>query len=750
MLMKIRTLLLTLLLCSTVLAFAAPRHIAILPTNYDVAPRDTTDFGEDNDDVEPVKAGQDKQKDSNKTKPEEREGYDALKYTLSSRFRANGEEFTKKWDDHLFIQAGLGLQQMAPPSDSYKFNTLTAVQLGVGKQFNKLHSARAVFDFAWGYQQGRDRLFTKYGLRLEHLFSLSSYFSGFKPSRLMDISTIFGVGAQMSKLSFKNILYEEEMQKQIEKLEASDDEFDHQEAQLLRDGMPKDQSGMSFEGHMGLQLRFFTGPQGYVNIEPYIGIATDKMDLCTNLNWRKTDVFYGINLNYIYYLHNNLSPRERKYFIKHRRDDDQVDSDSTYLQTWQQPWFFEYANGINFLGNSQLGAGSSMGSDFSISVGRWLSPVIGFRLTGSVHQTTWRQSFIQTSDETETIKRGYVANMHNIYTGVRLEALFNPFGFFKDFSWEKTYGAYLTGGVEYGWVDKYQTERLSTRSEAYNVGAHLWYQLSDGLHVFVEPRYMHYVYKLPYTNVDWNKNYTDNGFQLSFGLQIATRSKRFRHQEEEESAGNPFSMIEAGVGGGFYQIHTKQNFEGDGGVGLNAKIFAEYHLTPIHGARASFEYLPMKHSALRDFWDTNTMSDTPDLATIQRYGMWNYKFNLGLINVGYMANLSNLVAGYPSKRRFDLSAFVGPTVVMVIGHKAELSPSETLMAGHTVEEVEPSKAGMGIGAHLGFKLRCRIIPHISAVVEPTFYLLGSTKLPGVDFLTVKYLQTLNFGVQYEL
>lgn len=736
-----RRILLILLLCSTVLTLSAARELP-MPVWSDVAPRDTTDLGEDND--------EDVNQKVEKTRQNKAEGLNAFDYIMERRYRANGEEFTKKWDDHLFIQAGLGLQQMAPPADSYKFNTLSAVQLGVGKQFNKLNSARAVFDFAWGYQQGKDRLFTKFGLHLEHLFSLSSYFSGFKPSRLMDISTIMGVGVQFSKLSFKNMLYEEELQKQIDKLSASDDEIDQQEAQLLRESMPKDKSGTSFEGHMGLQLRFFTGPQGYVNIEPYIGIATDKMDLCTNLNWRKTDVFYGINLNYIYYIHNNLSPRERRHFIKHRREDDQVDNDSTQLQTWQQPWFFEYANGINFLGNSQLGAGSSMGSDFSISVGRWLSPVIGFRLTGSVHQTTWRQSFIQTSDETETIRRGYVANMHNIYTGVRLEALFNPFGFFKDFSWEKPYGAYLTGGVEYGWVDKYQTERLSTRSEAYNVGAHLWYQLSDGLHVFVEPRYMHYVYKLPYTNVDWNKNYTDNGFQLSFGVQIATRSHRFRQQDEDETAAEPLRQIRAGIAGGFYQIHTKQNFEGDGGVGLNAKVFAEYHFTPIHAARASFEFLPMKHSGLRDFWDTNTMSDTPELATIERYGMWNYNFKLGLINVGYQANLSNLLAGYPSKRRFDLSAFVGPTVVMVIGKKSELSPSETLMEGHIVEEKEPVKSGMGIGAHLGVKLRCKIMPHISAFAEPTFYLLGNTDLPTVDFLKIKYLQTLNFGVQYEL
>jgi len=741
--MKRRRLLLILLLSSTLLSFASPRVLESMHLN--IAPRDTTDFGEDDDedDVKVVKKA-DADKPTEKPKIE---GMNAMDYALSRRHRAYGEEFGKSWDDHLFVQAGLGLERMVAPSDNYRFNTLSAVHVGVGKQFNRYSTARVLFQGAWGYQQGKDRLFTKFGVRLEHLYSLSSYFSGFRPSRLLDVSTIFGVGAQYSKLSFKNSLYEETLQKQIEH---NEEIGETEEAELIRQSIPKDQSGMSMEGHMGLQFRFFTGPQGYVNIEPYIGLATDKMDLSKNQNWRKTDVFYGINFNYIYYIHNNLSQRERKFFIKHRQEGDQVDMDSTQLQTWQQPWFIEYSNGVDFLGNSQLGAGKSLGSNISLSVGRWLSPVIGFRLTGSVHQTTWRQSFIQTSDPEETPVHGYVANMHNIYTGIRVDALFNPFGLFKNFRWDNPYGAYIVGGAEYGWVDKYQTERLSTRSEAYNIGAHLWYQLSDGLHVFVEPLFKHYVYKLPYTNVDWNKNFTDNGFSLSVGLQVATRSHLFRHHNDEDGAFEPLRQIRGGVAGGFYMIHTKENFEGDGGVGLNAKAFAEYHLTPIHAARASFELVNMKHSNLCEFYDTNLESTTPEQATITRTGMWNHKFKLGLISLGYQCNLSNLFCGYPSWRRFDLSVFAGPTIIMAMGDQFNLSPDEMLWQNHEVTEKDPLATKGGLGAHLGFKLRFKIIPHISAIVEPTFYMLGSAKLPSVDFLTVKYLHTLNVGVQYEL
>ena len=737
-----RRILLILLLCSTTLAFAVC-PLDIEPNRIDVAPRDTTDFGEDNDDVEPVQTAKDKKKEGEEKKEIQRTGFDALQYTLSRRHRAFGEEFGKRWDDHLFLQAGVGMEKMAAPSDNYRINALTSVHLGVGKQFNRYNSARLLFQGAWGYQEGKDRLFTKYGARLEHLFSLSSYFSGFQPSRLLDISTIFGVGVQYSKLSFKNILYEEEMQKRMEQYE---EEGNKVEAEIIRQSIPKDKSGMSLEGHMGLQLRFFTGPQGYANIEPYVGLATDKMDLSQNQNWRKIDVFYGVNFNYVYYIHNNLSQRERQYFIKRRQEHDMVDKDSMLLYTWQQPWFIEYSNGVNFLSNSQLGAGNSMGPDFSLSIGRWLSPAIGLRLTGSVHQTTWLKDFIATNNpEISSAVTGYEAYQHNIYTGIRLDAMLNPFGFFKSFTWEQPFGAYVVGGLEYGWVDKYQTKRLSTRSEAYSVGAHLWYKLSDGLHFFIEPRYMHYVYKLPYTEVDWNKNFTDDAITVSFGMQVATRAKKFRHHEEDEVF-EPLRKIRAGLAGGFYEMHTKKNFEGDGGIGLNGKAFAEYHLTPLHAARLSFEFLPMKHSNLVEYTVTNTSNGGYTI----KNGMWNHKFNLGLISLGYQVNLSNLFAGYPSWRRFDLSAFIGPTFIMPLGDNSNLSIDETLFEGEEVSMEEPLKVSSGLGAHLGFKLRFKMIPHISVFLEPTFYMFGSAKLPSVDFLTVKYLQTLNIGVQYEL
>ena len=735
---NMKRILLILLICNLAVVNG---HAFTLPDAYPTAPSDTTRFGEDSDEAE---------NDTVNRNPKNlAKGVDAITMVLERRYRAYNEYFTKKWHDHLFIQAGIGFEQMVPPSEGYSFNTLGAVNLGVGKQFNKYNTVRLMFHGAWGYQQSKDRLFTKLGIRLDHNFSLTSYFSGYKPTRLLDISTLFGVGVQFSKLSYENILWEKEMAKQIAEWEALGD---YEEAQLIRDNWPKNQHATSFEAHVGAQLKFFTGPQGYITVEPYVGIGGASTDLTEHRNWRKTDIFYGLNVNYIYYIHNNLSPRERLKYIRNRPVRDLLSTDSLLL-SWQQPWFFEFSNGVNFLFDTELSDGKTIGPDISFGVGRWFSPVIGLRLTGAVRQMTWRQRDVLVVDDGLVEDRGYAENMHNIYGGVRLEAMFNPFGFSKNFSWSDKFGAYLVGGFEYGWVKKYQTQTLSTRSEGFTGGLHLWAKLSDGLQLFLEPRYIHYNYKVPYTNVTWNKLYSDNSASVSVGLTVSTRSRQFRSMDHDETRGGyPLRKIRVGIAGGFNFFQTTSNFDNSAGMGYNGKLVVEYHLDRLHSFRAIGEFVGMSRSGLSKFYDYNMDSEDPAKTVVTRQGMWDHDLKFALAGLGYQINLSNLLAGYNAKRRADLSLFLGPSLLIPIDDKAVLSSEERVMVGHLVEPVEQFKTGsISFGGHLGVKLRMPLSSRISVIAEPTIYFLGNTKVPCVNsFKGLNYMETINVGLQCEL
>ena len=648
-----------------------------MPRDVLVAPRDTTQYGEDDDEsaTDTVQ----------RTKRNIAEGMNGLDYLMAHRYMANGEEFTPKWYDHVFLQAGLGMMQMMPPNDAYRFNALTMVQGGIGKQFNKLNSARLLFHGAWGYQQAKDRRFTNYGVRLEHLFHFSSYFGGYRPSRLLEVSTILGVGFQHSQLSYKNIMWEKEQLSDIAALEKAGD---FEEAAVLRENMPKDRSASSFEGHFGLQLRFFTGPQGYIHVEPYIGLASDDMDLSTNQNWRKMDVFYGLNVNYTYYLHNNLSHAERLRYSRKLQSHQLIDS--LHPSTWIQPWFLEFSNGPSWM-NANVGISESMGCNTTLSIGKWLSPVIGLRLSAVMQQATWS-------------RQGNLFN-HCYYGGGRIEGLFNPLGFLKDFRWNKPFGFHLAGGIEYGQVKRYETKALSTRYEAYHAALNLWWQPADGLRLFVEPHAAFYFYKIPYSNVSWNKQHRDKSIAVQVGISVATRSKvyqkRYFGEEKEEDRRLPLTV---GVAGGLHLLSPTQHDDGDATVGLSAMGFVEYALTPLHGVRASFDYIPLKrHDAKHE----------------------ESHYKIGLASLSYALNVGNLIWGY-HPRRFDFSLYMGPTV-----------------------SVMPSR---DFGVHAGGKVSARIVPHVSAFLEPTVYLIRSKKLSQLHLLHFRnfhLLETIHVGAQYE-
>lgn len=649
-----------------------------------------------------------------KTRRNTATNFNALKYVLDKRFHGYGDEFTRKWDDHLYLLFGLGATQMVPPTDDYHFNTLSTVQIGVGKEMNKYNSVRVILQNSFGYQQDRDITLNRLGLTAEHLFSLSSYFTGYNPTRLVDFSTIAGVGAHWAKLG-KNI-----------------------------------RSGIAGEMHLGLQMKFFTGPQGYFNIEPYFGFATDKIDLNANKNWRKIDMFYGANVSYVYYLHNNLSPQARLRYISKMPENIQLsDEKPPQPGTWRVPWLFEFSTGLTMLKSPVLGTGETLGNEIAVSAGKWFSPVIGLRMTGAMSVARWNKQPIIIEDGNGG-STAYTRNLNNAYSGVRLEAMFNPLGFMRNFSWDNDFGAYLVAGGMYGWIAKYQSERLSCKSEAYTAGVHLWKGLGNGLQLFVEPRYTHYIYKIPYTNVQWNKRFSDDGFSVNVGLTVLTRPRQFRHWTGEDAKMEMTmrNRLSIGLGGGFNIIQTKTSYDGTSSVPYNGVIFGEYCFNTISSVHASFEYMSMSRGTIGNYYDINLRAENPEESRVPERGLMRNKYSLGMFSVGYGLNLVNLLYGMNSRNRFSLIADIGPTAVFMLGSSTEIDMRQAVRQGHAIEPGEQAKGKMGIGAHAGLLLSYRLNNSISLTLKPTIYALGNTEMPAVEFLKLKFVESINIGVQY--
>lgn len=642
-----------------------------------------------------------------KTRRNTAKEFNALKYIMEGRYRNYGDEFTKAWDDHLFIEIGAGLQKLVPPTASYRFSPMTNVHIGVGKQFSPLHTARMSLSGAYGYQRIRNLTFTRIGLQADWIFSVSSYFGGYNPSRMLDVSTVLGLGAQYTS----------------------------------KDGAGK--SMLAAEAHAGLQLRFFSGPQGYLVLEPSIGVASDNIDQSEKRNWRKKDIFYGANISFVYYLHNNLSPEERIRFMKHHI----AESDSTMPAQWRTPWFFQVAGGPALISSETLGTGETLGHSATFSVGKWLSPAIAIRASASLATTTWKKDV---SPAREDVNPEYINNQHNHNADFRLEAIINPFGFLKNFKWESPYGIYLVGGGGLGWLQKNQTELLRCKSTFYTLGLHLWARLEKDIQVFIEPRYTYYNYKIPYSNVSWARKYSDDGFGLNIGLSISNRSHEYRHfvsGEAEAEAEKPHLIFGLGIGGGMNLVHTKSSY-GRNGLGYNALSMMEYHINTISAARLSFEYMSISPNSLESANDINTALSDQEPTVGNK--LWNRRYNMGLIALNYMVNASNALAGFDS-RRFEIEAFGGPAFMLMLNNKAELDASEITTEGHTYIPVQSDVTKSMFGVNLGVKLMFNVTNSLSVTFTPQVYIFkGDNKLPGLNFTKANTIETLNIGVQYNL
>ena len=615
---------------------------------------------------------------------------------------------TMHWYNHTYLQFGAGTELMLPPASNYEFDNLTAVQFGIGRHINEQHSLRLHINGAFGYQRSKDILFQRYGIRLDHLFNVSAYFNGYRPDRYMNVSTVLGLGYHHSKM--KNFREE-----------------------------------TAFEGHAGLQFRFFTGPQGYINIEPYVGIAQDRYDLSERRNWREYDVFYGANLNFVYYLNNNLSPEARTKYLdckeyKHAPGDDNL------LKSWQSPFFIELSNGLTLTKSTNLGIEGSLGHNMRASLGKWFSPAIGLRFSLSSMTFTWSKETTPAKND-PPIRPEYVNKMHSLLFGVGAEAMIDPFGFTQKYTWDEKFGLHILLGGEMGWLMKHHEDkkRLSCHSESYTAGLQLWKKLHDGLRLFIEPRYSRNIYKLPYRNVNWNKRFADDVFSANVGISMLLRSHKYLN--EKENVDYEESRFTVGAGGGLTLLSTKSNYKGSNTLQWNASAFATYRFDNYSGARLGFEYMALSGNIMSNYIGYNLDYPELDYAPVRRTGLWKRTFHFGLFSADYVLNLTNLFTNQES-RKWHLELYAGPTLAMLIGESNEMSSLERKQENHQYIIDDKMLKDNNIGANAGLNLSYDINHKMQLFLSPTFYVFKKLNLPESMTRDYMLLQSLNLGVQY--
>ncbi len=631
-------------------------------------------------DILPDSLGEEKVDSAQFTRRNIAKDFNYLDHILDGRYMPYGDQFTKRWDDHLFIEVGAGVQQVVAPSETYKFTPITNANLAIGKQFSPKHSLRLTLNAGYAYQKEQEYFMYQLGAKLDHIFDMSSYFAGYDPTRRLSVSTVVGLGAIRSTFAHNSDVREHE-------------------------------SAMAFEGHLGLQFKIFTGPQGYINIEPYAGLATDPLDISGKRNWRDYDAFYGAKLSYVYYLHNNLSPEARAEYLVKRILKDELTADST-LFSWRKPMFIEFSNSMNFLKTPELSMGATKGGGYSLALGGWLSPAIALRGTVSNENVVYDHASRFNNAEEDALSGNYL--------GARAEALLNPFGFVRHYNWDSRFGVYAVAGLQIGklWKRGY-TESVNAYYQGYTAGLHLWTRLSDGLQLFVEPRYEYIEYHKPNHDRMTNWRYSDDLWGVNVGVTVFTRTRKYIDWKvwEERDQSQFMNKIAIGVGGGFnFMQKNLQYAETNFKLGYNINAFAEYHFNATHAVRASVDATmhPLK------FYQNNHMLESTENASLYT-------------SLNYMLNLTNILNSQdPDLRTFEAFVFAGPSMVM---------------RNEGSKFFEPYFTG-----NIGMKLLYHVNRHIGVHLSPNFYYLHkklrNNVYIGQKMSSAAVMETLNAGVQY--
>lgn len=592
--------------------------------------------------------------------------FNALRFSMDSRHRYMGDAMEKGIN---FLDFGPGIM-MLKHANTGEAAPVATMHLRFGRQFNQLHTARIGLSGGMGYiasgmdGDGPQTLMGVIGGDIDYLFSLSNYLLGYRPERPLDVSVMLGLG------------------------------YNHY---MIGGGHNKDAteglngSSSSHYFQTGLQLKFFAGPKAAITLEPYMMLSKNCADLADQgTEWHKYHFDYGINLSYIYYFNNRLTPPSLAGSFKKRFDTSKRwlrgDADDSLQRA---PLFVHYGAGATAYNtfSDELEVGKTWGPSVELGFGGWLSSALAVRSTIGLTSAGWARFTFRDNRMT--------------YLSWSLDALINPFGFGRRYNWDSPVGLNFLFGYELGYLQLVNTDEHNNSFVAgYRLGMQPWVRLGRGTRFFVEPSWS----ALFYRKGDSNGKRSDQ-YAVKFGIEMLIGGP------EDESVREPEGQLPGrlfiALGGGWNNITGKYKYDNQATPPLfrNALAMAGYHFNGYHGVSLSGEYLT-------DIYHTEHGE--------QRKKNW-------MISPDYMVNLTNVFTGYDVFRRWNFYAMAGPTVAV-------------------------SSKGAYFGANFGLQLDCRVSKHLALFYQHRYYWMGRSFYGyGHDRffdLAGTIVSSMNLGVMY--
>lgn len=356
------------------------------------------------------------------------------------------------------------------------------------------------------------------------------------------------------------------------------------------------------------------------------------------------------------------------------------------------PTFVEYGIGMGGLSSGTSKSGSSWGTATSVNLGYWINPAFGLRLGFNLNKGIIGSHDVTISDQTHTLKDSYGT------ASLSIDALVNPFGFRKDYTWDKPFGVNLIVGYQRGLYSVSDDTRSIKSKKMWfgglRYGAQLWAKLSEDLRFYIEPIYSVYSNDKLYVSEDgdlskkaksgYTKYELGNNFAIKTGLTLFLRKPSVRNIAEDETFAQPYFFV--GLGGGINDPITDRHYDGSGSK-LNGILFGGYRFNEFSSVRASLEYMD-------DNFNEGGYSEKT-----KKYSFNKCNSSIGLLSLDYQLDVLSFISGYRASRPWEGSIYAGIAGAMRVNSSLKDQNGDEVNR----KDLAKSTVGINMGMLLEYK-----------------------------------------------
>ena len=607
------------------------------------------------------------------------------KYIVQDRYLVKGEEFSKWFFDRMEVGALSGYNRFLHQPD-HKVDAGIPIGVYMKYHLSQLSAFRLGYDFTtYGVEDFGEKI-KHHVVDVDFMYNLTSYLYGHRAKRIMNVSAVIGGG--YIRASFRG-----------KKMDV-------------------------WKGQLGLNFDFKPSPSTHLFVEPYVEAMKGRGNLAISSPRTYRDVVYGVKAGF------GVQFNTRNDSLKNINYDGHI--------------FIEGGQGITFLSSDDISTGESMGVNYRVSLGKWLDPYFGFRLSGIARDFFWDKYTKESTTTGGFVGPDYDQKTRILMCGAQLEVMINVLNFFNNyrihrhpkFAWQ------LSIGGEYGYLAKRRLDKDVKNSmigpySGIVAGTQFLFTPDKYSAIFIEPHALWANYSVPSKKQEYfdKMDYNHNIYELNVGMRMdfPVREK----YEKDQPAFVPHNFAGILIGGTRREMLVVN--KGDGKFPLNLGVFAGREFTPWVAAKMQMELQGLRVEEMRNYRvdEGRTYS-----------ALCNEDFLLLHTKWAFMFNFSTLYQGYRADRRMNVFIEMGPSYIHDIGQR-ESFYSKEVMRGTNPRILTPYRLGKGgsWGMWGGVVVNAKITKDIDLLCESWVELL--TKASFFAKRHKEILKGTSLGVAYK-